>query len=307
MPRIPFDPTNVSLTKPGLRETVFQDERYRRAGLDALCAECARLAYVDFDVVPGPGMRRLTEALALVGCAAPTPIIDTRTGTQAYATVTKEGRVLVSFRGTQAFASLGDAVRAILSSREAQPDEIKDLLRDANAWLVPWTPGGQVHKGFAEGFGAVSAQVKAELHRATSSLPPIFTGHSLGAALATLAASEVKGATLVTFGSPRVGDASFVATLDSTAIRRYVDCSDIVTKVPPALPGFYTHCDGELLYIDRNGDVRRDASTAGKFVDQVSASVAYFARYAFRKGNVVLRSLANHSPINYIRAFTSEP
>ncbi len=287
MPRIPFDPTTIALTKPGLRETVFLDERYRRAALDALCAECARLAYVDFDVVPGPGMRRLTDALALVDHAAPIALIDADTGTEAFATVTADGRVLVSFRGTQ-------------------PDQVKDLLTDGKAFLVPWSGGGKVHQGFSDAFESIATKLGDVLRNSPSPLPPIFTGHSLGAALATLAASAYKGATLVTFGSPRVGDSAFVATLDAAAIRRYVDCSDFVTKLAPPFPGFYTHCDGDLLYIDRNGEIRTDVSAFDKVVDQVIASVVYFGKYAFRKGNVVARTFANHSPINYIRAFTSD-
>ena len=288
MPRIPYDPTLVALTTPGLRETLFQDASFRGAGPDAICAECARLAYVDFDVVPGPGMGRLTDALALIGFGAPTAIVDADTGTEAFATLTPEGRVLVSFRGTQ-------------------PDQVKDLLADANAWLVPWREGGKVHKGFSKCFDSVSAKVEEALRRATSPSPPIFTGHSLGAAIATLAASTFKGATLVTFGSPRVGDPAFVATLEAAAIHRYVDCSDFVTKVPPPLPGLYTHCNDDPLYIDRFGDIRRKASGFSKLVDQFVAGAAYLWKYAFRAGNVPAKTFADHSPINYIRAFTSEP
>lgn len=287
MPTIPYDPTKAALLTPGVRETVFLDASYRRAGLDAICAECARLAYVDFDVVPGTGMRRLTDALALIGYAAPTALIDTdkKTGTEAFATVTADGRALVSFRGTQ-------------------PDQLRDLLTDGKAFLVPWSVGGQVHEGFSNAFDSISAKLADALRQATSPLPPIFTGHSLGAALATLAASAYKGATLVTFGSPRVGDSAFIATLDATTIHRYVDCNDFVTKLAPAFPGFYTHCNGDPLYIDRTGVIQTEATARDKGVDQLVANLAYAWKYAFRCRNVLARTAADHAPINYIRAFT---
>ena len=47
----------------------------------------------------------------------------------------------------------------------------------------------------------------------------ILAGHSLGAALATLAATVFPPALLVTLGSPRVGDAEFVAALAEVARR----------------------------------------------------------------------------------------
>jgi hypothetical protein len=59
------------------------------------------------------------------------------------------------------------------------------------------------------------------------------TGHSLGAALATLAAVDTTPARLVTFGSPRVGDEAFRALFAGLEVRRFVDCCDVVSRVPP--------------------------------------------------------------------------
>ncbi|XAR54191.1 Phospholipase A(1) [Bertholletia excelsa] len=68
-----------------------------------------------------------------------------------------------------------------------------------------------------------------------------FTGHSLGAALATLAAYDVKTTfnraplvTVVSFGGPRVGDRSFRRRLErqGTKVLRIVNSDDLITKVP---------------------------------------------------------------------------
>ena len=80
-----------------------------------------------------------------------------------------------------------------------------------------------------------------------------FTGHSLGAALATLAAAKYGDVpALYTFGSPRVGDCDF---RDAFRINtyRFVNQDDLVCKVPP--PGLYRHV-GDLRYIDNQGDIQ---------------------------------------------------
>ena len=71
-----------------------------------------------------------------------------------------------------------------------------------------------------------------------------------GAALSTLAAARAmiegrlpRPAALYTFGSPRVGDATFTTTLRAVYHCRVVNDNDIVATVPPPL--FFRH-DGEL-------------------------------------------------------------
>ena len=85
-----------------------------------------------------------------------------------------------------------------------------------------------------------------------------ITGHSLGAAMATIACSRMEEFTtveqLTTFGSPRVGTRKFVKALETTHYR-YVNNNDIVTKVPLWIMGYKHH--GHQQYINFYGNVRK--------------------------------------------------
>ncbi|KAL2536631.1 alpha/beta-hydrolase superfamily protein [Forsythia ovata] len=78
-----------------------------------------------------------------------------------------------------------------------------------------------------------------------------ITGHSLGAALATLAAYDIKETfknsplvTVISFAGPRVGNWSFRSHLDNqgTKVLRIVNSDDLITKVP----GFVIANDQEM-------------------------------------------------------------
>jgi len=58
--------------------------------------------------------------------------------------------------------------------------------------------------------------------------------------MATLAASVFEPGWLVVWGSPRVGDQSFIDTVKAANILPIVDHCDVVTRVPPPIGG-YTH------------------------------------------------------------------
>ncbi|GAB2290081.1 Dolichyl-diphosphooligosaccharide-protein glycosyltransferase subunit dad1 [Dionaea muscipula] len=98
------------------------------------------------------------------------------------------------------------------------------------------------------------------------------TGHSLGAALATLAAYDIKKAfkqaplvTVISFGGPRVGNRSFRCQLEKQGVKvlRIVNPDDVITKVP----GFL---------IDNNHDDDQDSSGA---LQQQDASAGYWGSW----------------------------
>ncbi len=101
---------------------------------------------------------------------------------------------------------------------------------DAKAHL--WPTGGKVHSGFKAALLGFWPRILDALRR--TDVPVFYAGHSLGAALATLAATLRPPRALYTFGSPRVGDGRFGGTLDPLPVFRIANSLDIVTDLPPA-------------------------------------------------------------------------
>lgn len=276
---IDYDPSRDALYRPALRPTLFVAGAAIAA--DAVCAECSRLAYLHFDS-DATQREQLINALARTNLSQCEGFSDAKTGTQAYAAINEaSGDALVAFRGTE-------------------PGDIADLATNINVRPVPWPNGGNVHAGFAAAFESVRAGIETWIDRHTTMAALTVTGHSLGAALATLAMSRWQARRLVTFGCPRVGDAEFVASIDAARCVRYVDCCDIVCNVPPASPWYCDH--GPMRFIDRAGVVRNGISKGAVAGDRDKARIEYFIRYATGRGNVVVRDFADHSAINYIRA-----
>ncbi len=273
---IRYDPTRTALLHPEQQPTLFVAGR--SWPVDAVCAECSRLAYVRFEADAGR-KAVLTEAIARAGLAEPGFFSDGGTGTQAFAAIdAARGRAFVAFRGTE-------------------PDEPSDWVTDAQAMLVDWQGTGKIHLGYRDALNGAWGRIEAWLTQAPG-LEVWITGHSLGAALATLASALLPAARLVSFGSPRVGNAAFAAQFEGRSVRRYVNCCDLVPRLPPALLG-YAHVQG-LAYIDRHGRVCPDASEAVIDDDVAAARSDYLVRESWRIGNVGLRDLADHSAVNYV-------
>ena len=142
----------------------------------------------------------------------------------------------------------------VVCFRGTEPDEFSDILADLNAIPRRSMTDGWVHSGFRGELdkvwnlitNLVSQNAEKELY---------ICGHSLGGAMATLAASRLSQTEeLYTFGSPRVGTRSFVKALKAVHWR-FVNNNDIVTRVPLALMGYKHH--GTLCYINHYGKIRK--------------------------------------------------
>jgi triacylglycerol lipase len=178
-------------------------------------------------------------------------------------------------------------------------DALMDWVMNFRAAPATWTGRGRVHKGFSEALDKIWGNVVGSLERNVPADCPLFiTGHSLGAALATLAASLRPPRALYTYGSPRVGDDDFAATLSSVPAYRMVNNRDVVTTVPPPLP---FHHLGELHYITHDGGmlVNPDDDTVAR--DRLARDrVSFFSRDWHKLFSDAPEPLADHAPVNYV-------
>jgi triacylglycerol lipase len=163
---------------------------------------------------------------------------------------------------------------------------IEDWLTDADISLVKDT-WGKAHKGFSKALDSVWKEVLKIISKFQDNSQTIWiTGHSLGGALATLAASrlmqnnfDING--LYTFGQPRVGNAIFARTFDLRLKHRtfrFVNNEDIVTRVPPSSLK-YEHI-GSVYYFDTAGKLHRGIRWWRMFMDRsLSTIVRATVRY----------------------------
>ena len=153
--------------------------------------------------------------------------------------------------GAQAYLLKG-ATGHVLSFRGTEVTEKSDILADLTAGKNLEACGGKVHVGFK---GEIN-KVWPAIEKAIAGIDALYvTGHSLGAAMATIASSRMqsKVTALVTFGSPRTGNREFVNSLSVTHYRVQNNCDD-VTKVPFKLMGFAHH--GTHVYMNYYGEFR---------------------------------------------------
>jgi hypothetical protein len=214
-----------------------------------------------------------------------------REGTQCFVAF-NQNFIIAAFRGTEL---------------KFTKEFLFDAAADINIRQVNSGRSGKVHSGFKKAldiiwddFSAYLNEIRKKYHFQQTVW---FTGHSLGGALATLAADrfgEIQG--LYVFGCPRVGDKNFRKhfPLPETSFR-IDNKSDIITKLPPAW-GYY-HV-GKLKYINGERKLRDNPSYWERIKDETRWG--YFRlRYVFRQWNLdgflqsIFGFLVDHAPLYY--------
>ena len=130
-----------------------------------------------------------------------------------------------------------DAV--VLAFRGTEPAVVADILTDLDVRKVE-DNGGKAHAGFVAAYEAIEIDL---LDRLTSDpklhgKDLLITGHSMGGALATIAAHRLGCKMCVTFGSPRVGDRRWARAFNAKLVGkayRVVNSVDLVSRVPSFL------------------------------------------------------------------------
>lgn len=269
----------------------------------ALCqawwlAECSLAAYADQAMAEGIFRR---GKLAMSGGG---PVLGQRYGGQCYV-VSDDHKIIIVFRGTQVVKS--EHVGSIDRLHDTVKKVLRDLMTDAKVKLVPWTgrSGGLVHRGFSDSLKEMLLAIRERIGALNESRPGRqlwLTGHSLGGALATLAADCLDGVTgLHTFGSPQVGNAVFAQHF-KTPGSRFRNHTDAVAWVPGTVLGYQHVNNGR--YFDRLGTLREEPGTAGLLLDGMAGVPASVLEslHALSHGNlmsIVPEAFNDHAPIFY--------
>lgn len=249
------------------------------------CAQLALLAYAaDEDWVAG--------RLALAGWRGK---LFTHGRQQCVLAHDGAGHAVLAFRGTEIVtpSDFGRPLPALLERFRASG---WDWAGNLDFRPVPWPHGGgQVHKGFLEGHDVMERhpELRASLQEvAQGSL--WLAGHSLGGALATLAAASPLGsraAGLFTFGAPPGGDAAFAETVRVPHCR-FVNGDDAVPRVPLGAVGFVHH--GRLVH-------RPVASATGLFARVgVHDGVAGLLQFLSPDADALPGAFVHHAPLLYV-------
>lgn len=181
---------------------------------------------------------------------------------------------LISVDNTQVYVAESDDALVVAFRGSEAPntlDGLKDwLLTNANNYLIlpegqsgtdfaAASVGARFHRGFLDALAMVWGPLFAAVDQAQKAKerPLWVTGHSLGGAIALLAAWRLHRNFLavheiVTFGAPMIGNDAAAKAFEqefSGKIYRYVDLEDVVPHLPSVslLANAYKHCLNEIV------------------------------------------------------------
>ena len=239
VPRVPNDSATPIPPLNSLADVLAADQLNYRA-LAACLSSKADLAYTADKTTPN-----LTDFKPFDG--GPTFAYGFRTA----------GHTFLAFRGSRL------PKKGMSLSEKAEILWSDWLATDLN--FIPWSWPLR-HLGFVRAWDRIREQVIEWLNSGSKEAPLVLTGHSLGGALALLAAFDLAKErfpirAVITFGAPRVGLFWFrhvyntlrcpTQTLHSVT-RRFTHCTDLVSRLPPPLP--YCHVGDECV-VEDSGEI----------------------------------------------------
>ncbi len=190
------------------------------------------------------------NALALATCSTVCYFSETVVRAELNAARGFQDVIFFSGRGpgvdTRALLAIREKV-AVLAFRGTEPANVVNWITDARAHQTGFAARfehadwGSVHEGFASALAAVLEQIRSQLPK-REDRRLLIAGHSLGGALAVLAAAVLSDAPecaiggVYTFGQPRVGDRVFCEKYSERLGARTFRCvnnRDIVPRLPP--------------------------------------------------------------------------
>jgi len=177
-----------------------------------------------------------------------------------------------SLTNIQGYVGISGSVGQVIF-RGTQSGSLTNWIADLSAaTLSPYVniPNANVHSGFLAAWESVKPGVESAVQTLINTYHPTsfyFSGHSLGAALALLAALEIGPTlgvpfTVYNFGEPRVGNTAFAQWYDAHIgnIYRVVNEADCVPHLPTISMGFW-HSATEIWYKTATNIITCSSST----------------------------------------------
>ena len=200
-----------------------------------------------------------------------------------------------------------DTITVCFRGTESYTDILIDLKILQVKFVIPGIENEdypQVHSGFNQQFESVKQRIQLKIDelldindKHNKNKKVIFTGHSLGGALATLSSLYFKitnpklDISCITFGSPRVGDFKFVKLYEKyiKESHRYVNDNDPVPCIPTSWR--FQHVPG-LIWLNE---------------DKIQHEITVWRFYRFMKNTMMswfgygYNALEDHSCDSYVK------
>lgn len=170
-------------------------------------------------------------------------------------------------------AQRNDRLFLVLRGTRTAKEWVRNFSISLNDYLLQ--NFGRVHGGFLQTYRSIQKEIEDALSTTNSKAKLYVGGHSLGAALTTLALPDIESrlnravTALYTYGSPRVGDDSFVKAFNAAFGQRsfrIANSSDIVTSIPLPVPiassvgGYFSHVDTPVDLTVQQEDLEKNHS-----------------------------------------------
>lgn len=183
-------------------------------------------------------------------------------------------------------------------------NEINDWLDNLNAFPES-ALFGEFHRGFYRSVEDLWSDIKSQVEKIKTkegSKPVFITGHSLGGAMASVAAAKYihqdePFMSVYTFGQPRAMTRNTARIFNVEASGRYFrfqNNEDIVTRVPARIMN-YSHV-GKCLYIDQKKVIHKEPGYWFKFLDTVDGALE-----SVKNADSIL-GITDHDMENYLDA-----
>jgi hypothetical protein len=225
------------------------------------------------------------------------------------------------------FVRSKDGRVGVLAFRGTKPNDFINWLTDTNTSLTNFQYG-KVHTGFYENLQPLWGEIANAVDEARkprhgasdgghSPLENLYiTGHSLGAAMAVIAAARIFSSDYLdwqplvrgvyTFGQPSVGDGTFARHFESLFnLYRHVYRYDVVPRLPPADVGDFPHFGTEFYSDGPLGWEAKDPPLTTQCRLVTAAIVVSLASFLARRLTLLrtlkLRySIEDHGPQGYM-------